>query len=284
MRPMLKFLPNFSSSSLVRTSHWKIYDPFQYTSLHSSFASLVVPTKSKLWLTSEVFIQGYSRRRFTCLPTFITLFPFSLQSLIMVRSFVLSSLSLLFLASDVFSKPVVTKPIVIIPSCPAANGLKYDTPAGTCVVQCSVSSGGQNIHTGHAVANFQTCLDQCGSTPKYVAVTYETSSRTCILKSTFGASTPNTRAISAGLHNGTVAVPAPVVVQSLSVGSSSKCHQQYASASILRQLTTTPRFIRERIVVCWFPHSVTRCQPEIVTGASVQSVWRACSLVLALWC
>jgi hypothetical protein len=90
MRPMLKFLPSFSSSSLVRTSHWKIYDPFQYTSLHGSFASLVAPTKSKPWLMSKVFIQGYSRRRFTCLPTFITLFPFSLHSLIMVRSFVLS--------------------------------------------------------------------------------------------------------------------------------------------------------------------------------------------------
>jgi len=144
---------------------------------------------------------------------------------------VLSSLSLLFLASNVFSKPVVTKPTVIIPSCPAANGLKYDTPAGTFVVQCSVSSGGHNIHTSHAVATFQACLDQCGSTPKCIAVNYKTSSRTCILKSTFGAYTPDTRSISAGLLSGAVVVPVPVVVQSLSVGSSSKCHQQYTCAS-----------------------------------------------------
>jgi hypothetical protein len=165
----------------------------------------------------------------------------------MVRSFVLFNLLLLFLAFDVFSKPVVIKPIVIIPSCPAVNGFKYDILVGTYVVECFVSFGGHNIHTNNAVDNIQACLDQCGSTLKCVAVTYKTSTRTCILKSTFGASTPDTRAISAGLHNGAVAIPAPVVVQSLSVGSSSKCHQQYASASISRQLTTTPRFIRSKV-------------------------------------
>jgi PAN domain len=158
-------------------------------------------------------------------------FFYFVHSLIMVRSFVLSSLSLCFLVSSVLSKPVATNPTVPIPSCPAANGLEYETPAGTFVVQCSVASGGHNLHTNHAVATFQACVDQCSSTPKCIAVNYRTSSRTCILKSTFGASTPDTRSISAGLLNGAVVVPAPVVTQSLSVESSSKYLQQYATAS-----------------------------------------------------
>lgn len=143
----------------------------------------------------------------------------------MVRLFVPSCLSLLLLASDALAKPVISKSTVVIPSCPAANGLNYDTPAGTYVVQCSISAGGQNLpNTGKVVANFQACVDQCASTSKCVAVHYKISSRSCTMKATYGASTPNTQYISAGLLKPADAAPAPVAVNTIaSVISSSKC-------------------------------------------------------------
>jgi hypothetical protein len=155
----------------------------------------------------------------------------------MVRFFVPSCLSLLLLASDALAKPVVQKSTVVIPSCPAANGLHYDTPAGTYVVQCSVSAGGKNLpNTGKVVASFQACVDQCASTSNCVAVHYKISSRSCTMKSTYGASTSNVKYISAGLLKAADAAPAPVVVSTIaSVVSSSKC---YPRVVCLRPLLT----------------------------------------------
>ena len=165
----------------------------------------------------------------TCLQTVKTsFFLFCFKSLIMVRFFVPSCLSLLLLASDALAKPVVPKSTVVIPSCPAANGLHYDTPGGTYVVQCSVSAGGKNLpNTGKVVASFQACVDQCASTSNCVAVHYKISSRSCTMKSTYGASTSNVKYISAGLLKAAAAAPAPVMVSTIaSVVSSSKCYSQ----------------------------------------------------------
>jgi hypothetical protein len=127
----------------------------------------------------------------------------------MVRSFVLSSLSLLFLSFQVTCSPVVSGS-TLIPACPAANGFQYQTPFGKYVVQCSISYQGFDLSgDGKVAQNFQTCLDQCASNSACKAVAYETGSRKCYLKSKVGTSKVDSGVIGAALLSGPPAVPLP---------------------------------------------------------------------------
>jgi len=128
----------------------------------------------------------------------------------MARSFVLSSLSLLILSSSVLSSPIVSTSAVVIPSCPDANGYKYESSGRTYVVQCSTTYSGSNlVGAAHLFTSFQECVDACVGKVGCKAVSYIENTKQCYLKSKVGTSKQSDGITGAALLASSPAIPPP---------------------------------------------------------------------------
>jgi hypothetical protein len=128
----------------------------------------------------------------------------------MARSLVLSSLSLLILSSSVLSSPIVSTSAVVIPSCPDANGYKYEVSGRTYVVQCSTTySGSDLVGAEHLSTTFQECVDACGGKVGCKAVSYIENTKQCYLKSNVGTSKQSDGIAGAALLPSSPAIPPP---------------------------------------------------------------------------
>jgi hypothetical protein len=128
----------------------------------------------------------------------------------MARSFVLSSLSLLILSSSVLSSPIVSTSAVVIPSCPDANGYKYESSGKTYIVQCSTTYSGSNlVGAAHLSTTFQECLDACVGKVGCKAVSYVEKTTQCYLKSNVGTSKQSDGITGAALLASSPVIPPP---------------------------------------------------------------------------